>query len=390
MFLRDTVNVEAFAQYVRDGYISRREGPDGLSIFCYTRKVMEDGKWCAETKSARGLVLSINGDEYDDARVYARGLPKFFTAQQHESGWGVWDDDEGIAYDDVSIDDLLDLPATCVEKVDGAMIGAFVINDTIRTFTKGTFNSDEAIMASDMIEADPNIQRLIRDLDTMGTPIFEIVSRSHPHVVDYNVDALYFISVVTDDGRVISNHLTLTQCADYGVRKPKVFKAGENRLRDFLSITDGDGEGFVVFIGDSDGASGQRMLKVKFNSYMRARMLRYSMGKLHSIVSMFSVPEIMSWHDEGDVDISQFGIPAEYERLARSQLWEKLGAKIQRIREEIDVWTPWLAQHNLSPSAETASMMREFAEREGVQLQLGFVLLRGQDINRYIKRRLMK
>lgn len=129
-----------------------------LRIYNYSRKCQFEKNWNVLTLAARGLVLDY------DYNVVAFPFKKFFNYQEHK------------------VEDIPKLPYEIFEKMDGSLGIVFTYNGELIVATRGSFISDQAIMAKNILE---NKYAHIIAFPQNTTYLFEIVYRNNRIVVNY-------------------------------------------------------------------------------------------------------------------------------------------------------------------------------------------------------------
>jgi RNA ligase len=133
--------------YIGRGLIVKQEHPTlPLSIYNYSRTCQYDRLWDAVTLDCRGLVLDNEGN------VVAKPFPKFFNMEE------------------LSDSEIPNESFEVFEKMDGSCIICFYYNDEWIRATRGSFISEQAIMANKLLQKYP-----IEKLDKNNTYIFEII-----------------------------------------------------------------------------------------------------------------------------------------------------------------------------------------------------------------------
>jgi RNA ligase len=220
---------------IEAGHVHRQTS-GSLSIYCYTKQCVYERAWTPITKMARGLII-----DHEAARVVATPFPKFFNVG------------EG---DHVSIPDL---PFEVFEKLDGSLIILFWHDGQWRTATKGSFQSDQAMAASNWL-AGFNLDALVPGY----TYLFEWCSPDNRIVVPYDQPELVLLSIYLADGCEVPHALVTSLAGWFGWRAAMRYH--------FDSISDliahakalpSTQEGFVMRFHD-----GTR-LKVKGEEYCR-------------------------------------------------------------------------------------------------------------------------
>lgn len=249
------VNLKEINQLVDKKFISVDKHPSlNISIYNYTDKCQYEKEWNQYTLMCRGLVL----DEWGN--IIARSFDKFFNL--------------GEEYPDIETNQaLLDLAGkhgsfTILEKYDGSLGIAFFYGNQWNFATRGSFISDQAVMAKRIIEE--NIREF--KASTVHTHLFEIIYPENRIVVNYGDEEklVYLASRNPRTGKYIYD----AWCLD----------SFENaRKYDSLEPERKNAEGYVLVFED-----GYRV-KLKFEEYIR----------LHKLITGLSLISIWSMAREG-------------------------------------------------------------------------------------------
>jgi hypothetical protein len=279
-YLKDLVDTVAFTDALAGGFISERthHADDSLRVYSYTPKTQFSGRWTPETRLARGLMLRITDNDFAQAEVVGRGLPKFFTIEQVGSDWGrpkLVDDDEGVTVEDAPALSW-EAPAFVADKMNGALGLAYFGPEGLAVSTKGSFGSTEAKIATrwlrDHLTADEQA-RFVEYFEG-STALFEIITPERPHPVDYGTtEALFFLgSVAHSDGRwtpAQADHFLAAELR-FGVAP----RLAHSTLREAVEAPYRENtEGLVVTLDDE---AGQHLYKVKPTEYLELRKAFYA------------------------------------------------------------------------------------------------------------------
>jgi RNA ligase len=133
--------------YIDRGLVIKQDHPNlPLSIYNYSRECQYSGKWDDITLNCRGLVLD------NDGNVIAKPFPKFFN------------------YEELKPEDIPNENFEVYEKMDGSCIICFYYNNEWMCATRGSFISEQAVKASELLKNNP-----IEKLNKNNTYIFEII-----------------------------------------------------------------------------------------------------------------------------------------------------------------------------------------------------------------------
>lgn len=158
------MDLKLLQKMISDGYVSKRKHPHAdIYIYNYTNSTQFDAVWNNVTIQCRGLILD------KDNRVISRPFKKFFNIEEHNSPF----------LDDVPTNESFDV----FEKMDGSLGIIYWINDEPFIATRGSFLSDQAVKATNMLKTkySNSIPQLKRD----RTYLVEIIYPSNRIVVDY-------------------------------------------------------------------------------------------------------------------------------------------------------------------------------------------------------------
>jgi hypothetical protein len=146
----------------KDGWLSKQTHPDfPLSIWCYTNKTVWEKNWTDITLITRGLILDGSGE------IISRPFKKFFN-------WGELP--------------LLNLEAPqtrpdILEKWDGSLGISYFYNNTWAIATKGSFNSNQALKATQLLYT--KYSNVLPQLNPDWTYCWEIIYPENRIVLDY-------------------------------------------------------------------------------------------------------------------------------------------------------------------------------------------------------------
>ncbi len=250
----------------------------------------------------RGLTFVFN---YDGS-LYKRFLllEKFFNVGEVES---------------TQIQNLIDKKITSVEeKFDGSIISFIKLpNGSIKARSKMSFDSDQAKLAQNIFENNPELHKSISDyLDSDVVPIFELISPLNQIVVRYNVSDLVLLKLRDNTN---GNYLSIK---NYNLKKTENFDLSLKEMLEQKS-TIKDFEGWVIEFND-----GQKV-KLKTDWYM----------SLHRLMTETSVREdyIIEFLLDNKIDdlLSLHPIGSEI-RIFIEEVVEKTLNKVKKINQEVN------------------------------------------------------
>ncbi|GAA4175912.1 RNA ligase [Gryllotalpicola koreensis] len=343
MLLSDFIDISDMAHEAHEGYVKVQVHPEfpHLQIAGYTDKCQYDNHWTPTTKALRGVIFDVRTFE-----VKARPFGKFFNyGQQPEQ----YDPDAAIigAYN----------------KWDGSLgIGYVQPNGRPAIATRGSFVSEQAIHANDLLAKDPDLQDAIRSwVSDDITPLWEIVYPQNRIVVDYgDMDDLVFLGTVDNATGEFS------PWADSRFQEP----AHGGTLREILEIPPRKNhEGFVIWFDPAHA------VKVKQEDYLA----------LHRIVSSLSVKEVWRQLRAGTFRSWAEGLPDEFHEWARETALPMALDYDDKLTGMRKIHEGLLAK-GFPTRKEQALWVQEFIAPEDRGLMFG--LLDGRDISDSIWRQL--
>ena len=199
-----------------------------LVIFNYTLDAEKENRWNWFERVSRGLILNWHTGE-----IVARAFDKFFGYGQRGH----------YPAKDAHIVRIL-------EKMDGSLGILYRIGfDRYRVATRGSLESDQALWATDYLNANFDLSVLPDD----WTLLFEIIYPENRIVIDYSgFEGLVLLAI---RNRITGEYLpwpTVQNVAiEYGFELPKVYNF--NNVADILAnldFLDGNHEGYVVEYSD--------------------------------------------------------------------------------------------------------------------------------------------
>lgn len=161
--IKNLFDVDKLDKYIRDGYISARRHPHlPLTIYNYTAKTQWEHLWDEVTKHCRGLIVDWRGE------IVGNCLVKFFNYNEPDA-------------QDVDTTG----PVQVTDKLDGSYLAVCIYDGQIVTATRGSFESDQALVAEQIIAATPEYQAALRLLCADSTAVFEVIYPENRIVLDY-------------------------------------------------------------------------------------------------------------------------------------------------------------------------------------------------------------
>lgn len=249
MKLFDYIDAIEFREMLDAGYIKVNYHPteEGLRILCYTAVCQAEKVWNGTTQKCRGLIVD------KDDNIIARPFKKFFNLEE---------------YDDPTIVDeyASQFDAEIYEKLDGSLGILYWIGDTPYIATKGSFDSKQAIHATQLLHT--KYRHTWDNLLRNKTYLFEIIYPADVKVVKYDgVDDIFLLAIISTENFFeypveIAQHLF-----------PVVNRYHCNDWRNIRNIIDGTNrEGFVVKFGPF-------RIKLKYEEYWRLHYLKSGLSE---------------------------------------------------------------------------------------------------------------
>lgn len=176
-----------------------------------------------EISHIRGLVIDASGN------ILARPFPKFYNYFEEEVTSEELDDEFNL-----------------YEKLDGSLIILFNYNGEWLTTTRGTFHSEQAVIAKDIIDKGAMVDT--SKLSTCFTYLFEYTSHANRVVVEYNEERLTLLAMYnTYTGVEIPLPISaIIPGISYMVRPVAVNVKGEEALMEFQRKNLPNKEGYVA------------------------------------------------------------------------------------------------------------------------------------------------
>lgn len=269
MKLFEYVNEKELREMMDAGYINMQMHPSApLYIYNYSKTCQFEKMWNDTTEKCRGLIVDSNDN------IVARPFPKFYNYEE---------------YEDPSV--IPDLPFDVFEKLDGSLGILYWINDIPYIATRGSFISDQALHATNLLHSKyrHGWDRLDRD----KTYLFEIIYPDDLHVITYkDVDNIFLLAVIDID--------TGVEETPYNYKG--VFSVAEHYScrdwREIRNLINGDNrEGFVVRF-----SNGFR-IKLKYQEYMKLHFLKagFTENKIFEYISKDEtdyIDKVMDMFDE--------------------------------------------------------------------------------------------
>jgi T4 RnlA family RNA ligase len=233
MYILEKIEWNILNTYINNKLIKANKHPEyDIWILNYTPETQFNQCWDVYTMSCRGMVIDIEGN------IISRCISKFFNIEEYKS--------EKIPNESFEVYD----------KIDGSYITMFLYNKEWIFASRGSFASDQAILAK-KIFSDKYKNKVL--LNENYNYIMELIGKDNKIVVDYpENDLILLVCFSVKDGNEISiyneNFNEFNRVKKYdGVKDYEILK----------SLIPDNAEGFVIKF-----KSGIRM-KIKGTNYLR-------------------------------------------------------------------------------------------------------------------------
>ena len=281
---------------VENGYVVRRTHPDNnnIVILNYTPKTIYERRWNDITLQCRGLILNEKTGE-----IVAKPFSKFFN------------------YGENSRLDI-QIPSSKPEitvKYDGSLGICYRLNNKLLWATRGSFTSNQAIVAQQIWEEKYNDKKVPNEL----TLLVEIIHPITKVVVNYDFIDLVLIGAVNRFTGYDYNYDELLAIAkEVGVPITEKINLDLQSVLDKIKTLDHTQEGFVLRWND-----GFR-LKVKSDEYLR----------VHKIVTGMSEESVLEFWVENNLEELIISLPEEF-RQEIEDIKQKYNKILLDIKNEI-------------------------------------------------------
>lgn len=172
-----TMTLEDYDKYLKEEenkYITIKSHPEdeNIVILNYTELTAFERRWNKETMSARGLILDLT-DVKNNGIIYilAKPFEKFFNYGEN------LDYEKDINFTQVE---------SVMEKMDGSLGISYFFNNEIRFATRGSFESEQAIKATEIWR--------------------EKYASNHDIELDSSVPVTYLVEIIYPENRVVVNY----------------------------------------------------------------------------------------------------------------------------------------------------------------------------------------
>lgn len=158
-------NFKRLDELTAEGYLRKVISPCGkLMLYNYTDKCTYEKKWNKHTLNARGTVYEIA-----TGKIVATAFPKFFNFKELQPV--------------IQKTLMKKTKFTVCEKMDGSLGIVYFYDGKWRVNTRGSFSSDQAIKATEMLEG-----YFTSNMNTNVTYLVEIIYPENRIIVDYGME----------------------------------------------------------------------------------------------------------------------------------------------------------------------------------------------------------
>jgi hypothetical protein len=323
-----------------DYIIEKKHDTLPLLIFNYNQKCQIDGIWDEYMMMSRGLILDLEGN------VIARPFKKFFGIGQRLED----------SYENLPIQDSI-----VYEKIDGSLGIQFYDGDRVCIATRGSFNSEQAIHATKLMEKFAK-----NDFDQKYTYLYEIIYPQNRIVVNYDSrDELVLLAVI--DTQTGEEGDFILEAKRLGFSHAKVYNKNLDELIELVKILPADDEGFVV----------------KYTNNYRVKLKGVEYLRLHRLITGFSTKSIWECLMNGQsFDDVLTNVPDEFLRWCLLKKCELMDQFNQVLAECMDAYMIIEALKNRKTQA--IEIMNNYKNISGEI----FLLLDGKSPNKIIWKKL--
>jgi RNA ligase len=260
MHYTEIFKAEDLHDMIEGGYIRVAFHPDlPLEIFCYTSKAVNDQVWNKVTQACRGLILNNETGE-----VVARPFPKFFNVG------------EPMCPPPPGPDNVVEI----LDKIDGSLGIVYNTPDGPAVATKGSFTSEQALHATDLLRAKYGGWEPPYDV----TVLVEIVYPENRIVLDYgDRDELVYLATI-DIKSGYDRHSDMWWEQPHPFPEANILYFG--RFCDAPLQDRPNSEGVVI-----RGLMTNTRYKVKQSDYLELHRTRFGLTK-HTVWEWFTKPGI--------------------------------------------------------------------------------------------------
>jgi RNA ligase len=290
----DIMDAKDLVEMTKGGYVRVQTHPVyPYNIACYTKQAMFERVWNDVTMNCRGLIY-----HQETGEVIARPFKKFFNYGEPSA--------PKFAPDDW---------VTVYDKVDGSLGIAYDTPDGPAIATKGSFASDQALHATELLRAKYGRYQT----DDYCTDLFEIIYPENRIVLDYgDTDELRYLgSVVVETGEDYWNGMLIGY---YDIPKNHFLINGEfETVVQQIDLHRPNAEGVVILNDDT----GER-LKLKQEDYI----------ELHKVMTGLNERQIWEWYRDMYLDWVLEDLPEELHDWA-TKVWNQIDENFTTLSNQL-------------------------------------------------------
>ena len=267
-----------------------------LYILNYTAEAQYGGNMTEIEEVCRGLIIDV-----ENCCIAAIPFPKFYN-------WG-----ENSHWQTVVGNYQL---KHVIEKCDGSLGISYLDMDGLLSIaTRGSFNSEQAIWATDWIQRHLTPKQLGADLFRDFTLLFEIIYPENRIVVDYKGrEELVLLGMIDNKfGKELSESTVNYTAAQLGISRPKAYGFTDtDSILKVLPDLSSNEEGYVAIFEDPRNSHSRLRFKFKGSQYV----------ELHRVISGFSKKNFFEAWLKGDIE-SVTALVASNDELRQQAIdWE--------------------------------------------------------------------
>lgn len=346
MKFSELVDSDELKTCLEEGLISVRYSDDGYEIYNYTNRAMfTPGAWdIPAVLQCRGIIVDPKTQD-----IIARPWKKFFNHNQPEAG-----------------ELNLDSPVEVTDKADGSM--GIIYRNALGVpcvATRGSFNSDQAIWATQWMKDNEPIAKILWPILDVWTLLVEIVYPDNKIVVDYqDYEGLILLGAVHKERGEYLSPLAFTGIWEKDIVETFPYRS----LREALEAKPRPGkEGLCVRYTDSD-----KIVKIKQEDYLKVHRRVFGLSRK-------TVWEYVYHTDNPSLLDLVEGLPDEFLTWV-TNVWEEIQGRIDRLTAEAHTrYTKIIAE--LPPNPERKQVAEKILSKENkIYAPLLFKLLDGQDL----------
>lgn len=282
------VDLYGYINEINGGYINARYHPenDNIVILNYTEMATFERRWNKYTMSARGLILDLTDVKNNGKiKVLAQPFEKFFNYGEN------LDYEKDIDFTKIE---------SVMEKMDGSLGISYIIDGKIRFATRGSFESEQAIKATEIWhrkykDADEKYHKMFTGKNK-PTLLVEIIYPSNRVVVDYKGREQLVLLGVIDKG--VDYHYKGVKDIGDMLQIP-VAKQYDYSLEDMIKMKkeiSANEEGWIIRFNDD------KRLKIKGDQYLNVHRAMYGLS---------DKAKVETWAD-GNIDELIMTVPEEF------------------------------------------------------------------------------